>query len=90
MKKNTWCDWYDWFINYISKAEKKVGDVKNKSILKRNTAKDYSKPTCVKNVYGGGKKARKLKLQKRSEDNNIKYIRNLCRLKKKMKQSKTA
>ena len=36
--------------------------------------KDYSKPEPVKTVYGGGKK--------RSEENIIKSIRNLVKLKK--------
>ena len=35
-----------------------MGDVNNKimNIFKTNTTKDYSKPKCVKNVYGVGKK----------------------------------
>lgn len=36
--------------------------------FKTNTAKDYNKRTCVKNVYGSGKKSRKLKVKKQSED----------------------
>ena len=47
-------------MNYISKPEQKA---EIKSFIKRNTAKDYSKPTRVKNVDGAGKKARKLKIQ---------------------------
>ena len=44
--------------------------------------KDYIKPKCVKTVYGRGKK--------KSEENIIKSIRNLFKLKrKKMKQLKT-
>ena len=36
--------------------------------------KDYSEPECVKTVYGGGKK--------QSEENIIKSIRNIFKLKK--------
>ena len=36
--------------------------------------KDYSKPECVDTVYGGGKK--------QSEENIIKSIRNIFKLKK--------
>ena len=32
--------------------------------FKINTAKDYNKQTCVKNVCGRGKKSRKLKIKK--------------------------
>ena len=44
---------------------------------------------CVKNVYCGGKKQRKVKIQKQSEDNIIKSIRTLLEQQKKMKQLKT-
>ena len=47
-------------MNYISKPKQKA---EIKSFVKRNTAKDYSKPTRVKNVDGAGKKARKVKIQ---------------------------
>ena len=47
------------------------------SLLKTNTTKDYSKPKCVKNAYGGGRKLRKLNIQKPSKYN----IRNLFKLK---------
>ena len=46
--------------------KKKEGDAKDKimSLFKTNKTKYYSKPTCAKNVYGGRKKPRKLKIQK--------------------------
>ena len=63
-----------------------MGGVKDKimSLLKTNTTKDYNKPTRVNNVFGGGKKPRKLKIKKESESGNniIKDVRNLFRLKK--------
>ena len=41
-----------------------VGGVKDKtmSLFETNTAKDYSKPTCVNNMYEGVKKPRKPKI----------------------------
>ena len=59
-----------------------MGGVKDKvmSFLK---TEDCSKPKCIKTVYGSGKKQNKLKLQKQfEEDNIIKNIRNLFKLKK--------
>ena len=50
-----------------------VGGVKDK-IMSLFKTKDYSKPKRVKTVYGGGKK--------QSEENIIKSIRNLFKLKK--------
>ena len=50
-------------------------------VFKTNTPKDYGKQT----VYGRGKKPSR---QKRQKQNIIKSIRNLFRLKKKMKQLK--
>ena len=47
------------------------------SLFKTNPAKDYSKPTPVKNVYGDLKKPMEPKTQKQSEDNIFKSIRNL-------------
>ena len=44
--------------------------------------KDYSKPKRVKTVYGGGKKHNKLKIQKQSDENIIKSIKNIFKLKK--------
>ena len=44
--------------------------------------KDYSKPKHVKTVYGGRKELRELKTQKQSEENIIKSIRNIFKLKK--------
>ena len=52
------------------------------SLFKTKANKGNSKPTCVKNVYAGEKKPRKLKIQKKSEANIIKYIKNLLGLKK--------
>ena len=39
-----------------------------------------------KNVHGGGKKPRRLKIQKQSEDKIIKNLRNSFKPKKEMKQ----
>ena len=38
-------------------------------IWKKHTSKDYSKPTRVSNIYGGGKKPRKTKIKKQLQDN---------------------
>lgn len=59
------------------------------SFFKTNTTNDNIKPTSLKNVHGGVGKPKKLKIQKQSEEEIIKNIRSLFRLKKKMKQSKT-
>ena len=65
-----------------------MGGVKDQ-IMGPFKSKDYSKPRPVKTVYGGGKKASKLKIQKQFEENIIKSTRNLFKLKKKkMKQLK--
>ena len=40
--------------------------------VKTSPTKQYSKPKHAKNVYGIGKKPRKLKIKKQSEDNIIK------------------
>ena len=65
-----------------------VGDFKDKvaSNFKTNTPKDYGKQI----VCERGKKLNKPKAQKQSEENIIKSIRNLFKLKKKMKQLKIA
>ena len=53
------------------------------SIFKTNTTKNYIKPICVNNKYGGGKKPRKLKIKKKqSEGNIIKNVGNIFKLKK--------
>ena len=52
------------------------------NLFKTRANKDNSKPTCVKNMYAGEKKPRKLKIQKKSEASIIKYIKNLLNLKK--------
>ena len=46
-------------------------------------------PKRVKNVYDGGRKPRKWNIQKLSKENITENIRNIFRLNKKMKQSKT-
>ena len=56
--------------------------VKVMTIFKTNTTKDYSKPTRVKNVYGGGRKSRKANMQKHYEDNITQNIRNIFKLNK--------
>ena len=63
--------------------EKTKDDAKYKiSLLRTKPDKDFSKPTRVKNVYGVAKKPSKLKTQKQSEDQIIKKIKNLLKLKK--------
>ena len=51
------------------------------SLFKTNTAKDYSKP-CLKRCIWWWKKTKILKIQKQSEGNIIKNIRNSFRAKK--------
>ena len=72
-----------WLNKFLS-PWKIVGGAKEKimSLFKKNITNDYSKPKLIINVYGGGKKPRKLKMQKNSEDNIIKNIRNIFRLEK--------
>ena len=62
--------WYNWLINYIDKTIKKQCVVLRilkcvvLSLFKTNIiTKDYRKPTCVSNLYGGGKKPRKQKIK---------------------------
>ena len=65
---------HDWLSNYISISIKKIGGVKDKI----NRSKDYSKPTRVKSVHSGGKKARKLKIKiKKTKYNIIKNVRKI-------------
>lgn len=40
--------------------------------FKTNKNKDYSKPKRVKNMYGGGRKLRKLNIQNQPKDNKLK------------------
>ena len=56
--------WYDWLIQKVK--QKKMDIVKNKiiSISKTNTKEEYSNPTLLNNVYGGGKKLRKIKIRR--------------------------
>ena len=70
--KNTW---YDWIISYILEPLRKtVGSFKDKvlSFLKTNTL----------TIHGTGKNLSKPKIQKQSEENIIKSIWNLFKLKK--------
>ena len=72
--KSTWYDWYDWLTNYFPELIKKsLGGVKDQ-VMNLFKTKDYSKPERIKNVYRGGKK--------QSEENIIKIIGNLFKLKK--------
>ena len=65
-----------------------MGSVKNQ-IMSLFKTKDYSKPKLVKTVYRSGKKSSTLKIQKESEEENIiKSIRILFKLKNEMKQLK--
>ena len=75
--KNTWYDWLDCFIKYISEPIKEVGGCKDKvvSLFKINQPK-IIEPKHVKNMYGGGKKLRKLKIHQQSDDKIIKNVRN--------------
>ena len=82
--KSAWYDWHDWLINYTPETIKAVGGVKNRIMILCKT-KDYSQPKLVKTVYEDGKKPIKLKIQKQSENNIIKNIRNLFKLKKENK-----
>ena len=61
-----------------------MGRFKDKimGLFKTNTTNDYNKATHVSKVYGGGKNPRKPKLRKQSEDNIIKNVTYLFRLKK--------
>ena len=76
--KNTWCDWYDWLINYIPDLiQKTVGDVKDQ-IMSLFKTKDYRKPEPVKIMYSAKRKLGKPKTQN---------IRNPFILKKKKKKN---
>ena len=63
----------------IFKNGKLMGDFKDKvvSLFKTNTPKDFGKET----LNGSGNRLSKLRIQKQSEDNIIKSIRNLFILK---------
>ena len=56
--------------------------VVNDQIMSLFKTKNYSESKRVKTVYGGTKKPSKFKIQKQSEENIIKSIRNLFKLKK--------
>ena len=68
--------WYDWLINHVPNSIGKTVDTfKDKvvSFFKASTPREYGKQTG----YWSGNRASKLKIQKQSEDNIIKSIRNL-------------
>ena len=76
--KNTW---YYWLIKYVpNPIRKTVGGFKDEvvSLFKTNTPEEY----CEQTVYGSRNRPSKLKIQKQSEDNMIKSIKNLFILKK--------
>ena len=89
-KRHIKSTWYHWLINYIPEPIRKaVGGFTDKvvSIFMRNTTDNYSQQT----VYSKASKlktASKLKPQKQSEDNIIKNIRNLFKLKKEIEAIK--
>ena len=76
--------WYDLLVDYILELIKNaMGGVASKimSFLKTNKTKDESKLTPVNNFCNGRKTLTKLKIRKQSEDNMIKNVRNLFKLK---------
>ena len=61
---------YDSLINYSNDIPNVVKKWWLKIEFKKKlTNKDYSKPTRVSNMYGGGKKPRKTKIKKQLQDN---------------------
>lgn len=70
--KKNWCAW---LINYI------FGPIKDKimCLLKRDTTKDYRKPTRG-NIAYAERKARESKINNQLEDNVLKNARNLFKL----------
>ena len=71
----------EWLINYIPNPTKEtVGSFEDKAVnlFKTNTPEEYDKQT----MYGSLNRPNKLKIEKQSEDNIIKCIRNLSKLKK--------
>ena len=70
--------------------QKTVDGAKDKfmSLFETSTIKNYSKQTLVKNLHGGAKKPRKLKIQKKSAENLIKNTKIFLDERKKTKQSK--
>ena len=76
------------FADYISSSDSGCCQTQSYESSKTNTTKDYGKVNRIKNMYGGGKKPKKLNIKKQSEDKIIKNIKNLFKLKK-AKQSKT-
>ena len=59
-----------------------MGGAKDQIMSLFKTKDYYIQPKLVKTLYRGGKKSRKLKVQKRSEDNIIKNTSNLFKQKK--------
>ena len=79
--------WYNWSINYIPEPIRKtIGGIKDKvvNLFKTNTPENYGKQT----MYQSENKPSQLKIQKQTEDNIIKSIRNPFKLKKENKAIK--
>ena len=62
--------------------QKSIGGIKDQIMNLFTKTKAYSKTKLVKTVYRSGKKISKSKIQKQNEDNIIKNIRNLFKIKK--------
>ena len=52
-------DWYNWWINYTPEPTKKTMKGVKDQIMSLFKNEDYSKPNCVKTVYGCEKKPNK-------------------------------
>ena len=52
-------DWYNWWINYTPEPTKKTMKGVKDQIMSLFKNEDYSKPNCVKTVYGSEKKPNK-------------------------------
>ena len=79
--------WYECLINYIPEPIRKtVNGFEDKvvSLFETSTSKDYGEKT----VYSRGKKPSKPKTQNQFEENIIKSIRNLFKLKRETKTIK--
>ena len=79
--------WYEWLINYIPELIRKtVNRFEDKvlSLFETSTPKDYGEKT----MYSRGKKPSKPKTQNQFEENIIKSIRNLFKLKRETKTIK--
>ena len=62
LAKNTWYEWYDWFINYFSDPIKSKSGTKDNMIFFKT--KNDIEPKCVESEHGVGKKPRKPKFKK--------------------------